>query len=331
LKGEEPGVADQRPPVGGPSAPALHDALQTSLTVEFLGGDVTGRQPITYDLLWGPAEPPGQVLNHRLVVAIPGRPGFYAATVTDLQPGTSYEFIARAINRDGIGSSPSAVFATLPTPPPGEGPPTGTITTPVLYGSTTPTSMAIRFNIGVVVSNPPLTAFQLLYGEEPNPGNEGLYLIAVASLVGGTVYEAYLEGLDPDTNYYVQARVENPYGDRMSLGAGPFRTQPGSGVPPQGGPFNTPVVAGSVGPTQLTIHAVAQAPISADSQVYMKYGPSASNLEFYEEAYVVGTGTQVWESELSQLQAGAEYFVQAVATTGTAPDIVSAHRWAISW
>jgi hypothetical protein len=184
--------------------------------------------------------------------------------------------------------------------------------------------MAVRFNLGVVTSNPPLTSIQLLYSEEPNPGEEGLYLIVTAFLLSGTLYEAYLEGLDRDTDYYVQARVANPFGQRLSLGAGPFRTQVGSGTPPQGGPFNTPLIAGSAGPTQLTMQSTAQTPISLDAEVYMRYGPAADNLLFYEEAYTVGTGPEVWEAELTQLQAGGSYFVQTVATTGTGPDIVSA-------
>ncbi len=120
--------------------------------------------------------------------------------VEDLEPGTEYGYIVRAINSCGNStfSDPEILVTTL-CPTPDE--PTANPASNIEYNS-------FVANWDAVVSEPEVTDYNLRVIEDPNGTPKQIFNSNV-----GNVTEYIVDGLDPDTEYAYVVRAINPCGN----------------------------------------------------------------------------------------------------------------------
>ncbi|MGE5404379.1 MAG: chitobiase/beta-hexosaminidase C-terminal domain-containing protein, partial [Candidatus Saccharibacteria bacterium] len=141
----------------------------------------------------------------------PDANGYFSATITRLQPGTTYSYEAFATSDAGTGSGDRVSFTTLTNAPEVEtrAPSAVTSTNAIMNGF-------IIKNRGYAV-----TEQGFLWGTEPNPCNKESTLIGS----DGRQFSFSLTGLRGSTKYYVQAYAINAqgvsFGETLSFTTGP--------------------------------------------------------------------------------------------------------------
>jgi hypothetical protein len=203
------------PPSGPPSVPTLaaDGATSTSLTVTFSVTGITGTAPLTYNLLWSIVSDFSGDPNEPVVATRVGESSNYTATVGSLTANTNYYFKSQATNGSGTEtSSVSAAIITRPTIP---------LAPTLVQDSATSDSLTVTFD-AVSDDGDSIPTYSIYYGE----ASDSLISFVTPSQVDqSTIYEAEVTGLDPNTDYYFQARATNASGTSASISVGgPFRT-----------------------------------------------------------------------------------------------------------
>ena len=206
------------------------------------------------------------------------------ATVSNLQPYTTYYFRLRAVNAGG-GSTPAETNAqTLPTAP---APPTNLSASLVTQTS---------FTVSWSVPAGPVTGYQLDYSTASNFA--GATTIAIAG--GGTTSQP-LSGLTQNTTYYVRIRGINTGGTGTNSDVLNVLTLPDAPQAPTG------VAANSIGSGGLTLTWTAPAgPITGYTVEYS----TANDFSASPQQVVVGNVTS---QAISGLSANTVYYFHVKA------------------
>ncbi len=206
------------------------------------------------------------------------------ATVSNLQPYTTYYFRLRAVNAGG-GSTPAETNAqTLPTAP---APPTNLSASLVTQTS---------FTVSWSVPAGPVTSYQLDYSTASNFA--GATTIAIAG--GGTTSQP-LSGLTQNTTYYVRIRGINTGGTGTNSDVLNVLTLPDAPQAPTG------VAANSIGSGGLTLTWTAPAgPITGYTVEYS----TANDFSASPQQVVVGNVTS---QAISGLSANTVYYFHVKA------------------
>ena len=265
------------------------------------GGDITndgGSEITSRGIVWSTMANPTTESSH---TSNGTGTGSFISTMTDLLPGTTYYIRAYATNLIGTAYGNEVLFNTASVIIP-------TLTTTTVTELTTTTAKSggnITDNGGGAI-----TARGICLSISANPTTSD---ITTADGAGTGIYESSLTDLTPGTTYYVRAYATNSagtaYGNEVS--------------------FNTVAV---IIPTlsTTTVTAITTTTAKSGGNITDSGGGTitargiclsiSANPTISDITIVAGTGTGLYESNLTDLTPGTTYYVRAYATNsaGTA-------------
>ncbi|MDP4819438.1 MAG: formylglycine-generating enzyme family protein, partial [Saprospiraceae bacterium] len=219
--------------------------------------------------------------------------GAFTSTLTDLDPGTTYYVRAYATNSAGTGYGNVRSFTTdsiLAT----------VLTTPL--ASLTDSSVVSGGNV-TLNGGSTVTARGVVWSTSPNP------TIVDSKTTDGTgmgTFTSQVTGLNFETRYYLRAYATNGVG--TAYGAEIEFTTP-SGLPV----VQTATISEITQTTAASGGTVASdkgSPVTARGVVWS----TSPNPTILSNKTTDGTGTGIFDSDLSGLSAGTKYYVRAYAT-----------------
>ena len=226
------------PPNKSPTVPTFFSATNSSITVQFDVTGVTGNPVPNYRCAGTDGSSPPTTVDATLVSG-----SIYQATVGGLTPGTDYFFNSIATNANGTQTSqPSNPFQCGSNNSP-SGPPTA----PVPDGTASTTTISVSVDI-TGITGTPAVSYKLYYGLTTTPTT----LFGDMTVTGNTA-RATVTGLQPSTNYYLQAVATNgvPTDKAGPISAPISTTGATPGAPTGNATQFTPTIAS--GPTDTTI------------------------------------------------------------------------------
>jgi len=279
------------PPSKAPTDPLVFgNPTTTSITIRFDVADITGNPPPTYSILYGTTTLPTTVGTATLVNGT-----IYEAVINGLTSNTAYYIKSVATNSAGDKTSPFAVINTAISPP------SKAPTIPVVFGTPTLTSITTRFDVVDITGDLPIT-YSILYGTTTNPTTVGS-----ATLVNGTIYEAVINGLTSNTEYYIKSVATNFAGNK---GSEPLIiiTDPPSKAPTVPTMFNATTTSISLEFDVANINS-GSVPLSFFIITATSLDSSATTLETPATLY---NGT-IYRATISELNEDTNYYFKSVA------------------
>jgi len=284
-------------PSKAPSEPVVFGSPRSSsITVRFVITNITGNPPPTYSILYGTTTDP---TTFGTVTRVSKSVTTYQAVLNNLNADTIYYIKSVAINSVGIKTSSPAIIKTaialtLPSKAP---------TVPVVFGSPKIKSITTRFDVLGITSNSKQT-YSILYGNTKNPTTVGS-----VKLVSGTIYEAVLNNLKPNTTYYIKSVAKNSVGNETSSSAIIKTAVPP--IPPTKAP-SSPLVFGTPTGTSITTRFDVAGITGNPTPTYsILYGNTKNPTTVGIATLVSGT---TYQAVLNGLTADTTYYIKSVAT-----------------
>ncbi len=209
--------------------------------------------------------------------------GSFVSNVGELTPGTAYYLRAYAKNEYGTGYGQQVSFSTMPVNP-------ATVITRGIV-SVTATSAVTGGNI-LNDGGGNITAKGVCWAENENPTIDGFHSTDGTGKEG---YNSYINGLEPQTNYYVRAYASNSagtaYGTLLSFSTEKYQSNPLL--------FNPEISYGTFtdvdGNPCMTVEIGKQVWMAENLKVTKYYDGSAiKNVITDEEWNIVASGAYCW-------------------------------------
>ena len=284
------------PPSGPPTVPAFVSATPTSITVSMDITGITGTPTPGYAMLYG-VSPTSINLQSVTSTAVGNILTF---VISGLLPSTPYYFVSNAQNGAGsLSSTVSPPYSTTAEPPI---PPTSP-EAPTAFPRST--SALVYFNSVGVSGAPPIT-YSFLWGTSNPPT---IPIPATQANPNLTVEQAVINGLAPNTTYFVQSVATNALGSSASAST-QFQTLPSGTVPPTAAP-TVPAFVSSTSSSMIITTDTAGITGTPTPVYSIAYGTSPTNLNLTEStSTAVGT---VLTFSVNSLQPSTQYYFAAVA------------------
>ena len=284
------------PPSAPPTVAAFVSATPTSITVSMDITGITGTPTPTYTMQYG-VSPTSINLQSVTFTAVGNILTF---VISGLLPSTPYYFASTASNGAGVDTSavspPYSTTAEPPIPPTSPEAPTA---------FPRATSAVVYFNSLGVSGAPPIT-YSFLWGTSNPPT---IPIPATQANPNLTVEQAIINGLAPNTTYFVQSVATNAIGSSASP-ATQFQTLPAGNVPPTAAP-TVPAFVSST-PSSIVVTIDISGITGTPTPIYsVAYGTSPTNLNLTDStSSAVGN---VLTFTINSLQPSTQYFFAAVA------------------